>query len=99
MVFGGGVMYGLRAAFLAWRGISALGLGDVKFVALAGLYIGFTGLPPLLVLAGLMGIVFGLAWRALGHGPAFPFGPALCGALALDLFAPEWLQYPWLTGT
>lgn len=90
-VLGGAVLYGLRAAFKMLRGIDALGLGDVKFILLAGFYVGLAGLAPLLILAGLVGIAFGLIWRALGFGATFPFGPALCGALAILLVAPEWL--------
>ncbi len=93
-VFGLGLTYGLRAAFMALRGISALGLGDVKFVGLAGLYAGFTGLPSVLVLGGLIGIAFGVGWRLRGHGAAFPFGPALCAALAAILMMPEtWARF------
>jgi prepilin signal peptidase PulO-like enzyme (type II secretory pathway) len=92
MVIGFGVMYGLRAAFKALRGVDALGLGDVKFLGLAGFYVGVSGLPPLLVLGGLIGIVFGLVWRAVGKGAAFPFGPALCVALAALLAAPQWMS-------
>jgi prepilin signal peptidase PulO-like enzyme (type II secretory pathway) len=96
VLLGGGLMYGLREAFLRLRGVSALGLGDVKFVALAGLYVGLTGLAPFLVLAGCLGIVFGLVWRGLGYGAAFPFGPALCCALAVAVYVPWLADFPWI---
>jgi prepilin signal peptidase PulO-like enzyme (type II secretory pathway) len=89
VVLGGAVMYGVRAGFKALRGVDALGLGDVKFIALAGLYVGATGLAPLLVLGGLIGIAFGLAWRLSGRGTYFPFGPALCAGLGVLLAAPN----------
>lgn len=91
---GGAVMYGLRAGFKAFRGVDALGLGDVKFVALAGFYVGLAGLAPFLLSGGVIGIAFGLAWRATGRSAAFPFGPALCVALAVSLVAPGWLSWP-----
>jgi len=81
---------GLRWVFLRWRGVDALGLGDVKFLGVAGIYLGVTDLAHYLVLAGLCGIVFGLAWRRVGRGEAFPFGPALCAALAVEL----WIKAP-----
>jgi len=92
VLLGGGLLYGLRAAYKAIRGLDALGLGDIKFVGLAGLYVGATGLAPFLLLGGILGIVFGLLWRLVGRGAVFPFGPALCAALAIMLIAPEWFD-------
>lgn len=89
---GGALMYGLRAAFKALRGIDALGLGDVKFVALAGFYVGLGGIAPFLLLGGVVGIVFGLAWRWTGRSAVFPFGPALCVALAATVALPHWFD-------
>lgn len=94
-VLGGAAMYGLRALFKAIRGIEAMGLGDVKFIVLAGFYAGITGLAPLLVLGGLIGIVFGVIWRLTGRGATFPFGPALCIALAIMLVTPDtFVRFP-----
>ncbi len=92
VVLGGMVTYGLRAGFKALRGVEAMGLGDVKFIALAGFYVGVTGLAPLLVLGGVIGIVFGMLWRAGGRGATFPFGPALCCALAVLIAQPIWFS-------
>jgi len=86
-VFGVGVSLGLRWAFRRFRGKDALGLGDVKFLGVAGIYLGLQELGRFLVIAGLAGIVLGLAWRVAGRGPVFPFGPALCVALACMLLA------------
>ena len=91
-LLGSGLLYGLRAAFKAVRGVDGLGLGDVKFVGLAGFYVGATGLAPFLLLGGLFGIGFGLLWRAIGRGAVFPFGPALCVALGTMLAAPGWFE-------
>jgi leader peptidase (prepilin peptidase)/N-methyltransferase len=91
-VLGSAILYGLRWAFLSLRGRDALGLGDVKFVALAGLYVGATGLAPFLVMGGLVGIAFGLTWRFLGRGAVFPFGPALCASLGVMVAAPGWFD-------
>jgi leader peptidase (prepilin peptidase) / N-methyltransferase len=55
----------------------ALGFGDVKFFAIAGLWLGAGGLSFFMVLAGLMGIACGLAWRLRREDRRFPFGPAL----------------------
>jgi leader peptidase (prepilin peptidase)/N-methyltransferase len=89
---GSALLFGLRAGFKALRGLDALGLGDVKFMALAGLYVGVTGLAPFLLVSGLAGIGFGLVWRLAKREAAFPFGPALCIALAVMLVAPDWFD-------
>lgn len=86
---GAGVSFGLRWAFRRWRGRDGLGLGDVKFLGMAGLFVGLRDLGAYLLLSGALGLVLGLAWRLAGRGPVFPFGPALCAALLLGLFHPE----------
>lgn len=66
----------------------ALGLGDVKFCAAAGAWLGLSTLPAFFVGAGVAGLALGLAWRAAGRGEAFPFGPALIAATAVLLLFP-----------
>ena len=68
-------------AYMSWRlGREALGLGDVKFMAAAGLWLVPDLVPAFLVLAGLGGIGLHLA---LGRQRDFAFGPALAGALMI----------------
>ena len=83
--FGLAMSLGLRWAFRRWRGKDALGLGDVKFLGVAGLYLGLQGFSAFLIIAGCAGIGLGVIWRLAGHGRIFPFGPALCLALAAVL--------------
>ncbi|MCB1782998.1 MAG: prepilin peptidase [Alphaproteobacteria bacterium] len=54
-----------------------MGMGDVKFFAVAGLWLGLAQLPWFYVLSGLSGVLLALIWRKLGKGEVFPFGPAL----------------------
>ena len=63
----------------------SLGGGDVKLLAVIGLYLGF--LPTLfaLILACFIGLGQAVASGRV-HGKAFPFGPALSAAAALMLF-------------
>lgn len=49
----------------------------MKFFAVCGFWLGFTALSPLCLLAGLVGIVFGLFWKLVLKSDIFPFGPAL----------------------
>ena len=55
----------------------AMGFGDVKFFAVAGLWLGITVLPAFLFLSGVAGIVIGLFWKIIWKKEHFPFGPAL----------------------
>ena len=55
----------------------ALGFGDVKFFAVAGLWLGLTALPTFMVISGIAGVAFGIAWQTIKKDPVFPFGPAL----------------------
>lgn len=64
----------------------ALGMGDVKFFALAGLWLGLSQLAAFCLLSGLFGILFMVIFRKKqGAGP-FPFGPALIMALFVLLW-------------
>lgn len=80
----GGLALGLRYAVSRWRGREALGLGDVKLMAGAGLWLGLGFLSPFLLLSGLLGLGFVLLSRRGGDGSGeIPFGPALAGALLI----------------
>lgn len=61
----------------------ALGLGDVKFLAVCGVWLPLSAAPGFLMVAGVVGVLAGLAWRAAGRGDVFPFGPALIVAFAV----------------
>jgi len=75
----GGLSWGLRFLFLKLMGKEALGLGDVKFFAAAGVWLGLSpdSLAAFLMLSGVFGVVIALAWRKMTNEAEFPFGPAL----------------------
>ncbi|MEQ8966051.1 MAG: prepilin peptidase [Azospirillaceae bacterium] len=83
-----GLALAVRFAFARLARVDALGLGDVKLLAAAGLWLGPDGVPALLVAGGAAGVATGLAWRTAGRGRVFPFGPGL----ALAFFALACLQ-------
>ncbi|QQR69491.1 MAG: prepilin peptidase [Alphaproteobacteria bacterium] len=73
-----------------WRGVDMIGMGDIKFLAMAGLW-----LPPWTVGwymagAGVMGVLTHVVLGRLERNQAAPFGPALCTALILALLALHW---------
>jgi prepilin signal peptidase PulO-like enzyme (type II secretory pathway) len=63
----------------------ALGFGDIKFMGIAGIFLGYNEISTFLLLSGLIGTIFGLIWTKLTKSKAFPFGPALATALLLNL--------------
>lgn len=65
----------------------ALGMGDVKFFAVAGLWLGIINLPAFLILAGAGGVIMGLYWKFILKKQLFPFGPALISACFLLLLS------------
>lgn len=88
----GAVCVSLPMLMLAFIISGAFGLGDVKLMAAAGLFLGWR----LAVLAALLGILFGgiygiylLLTRKKGRKEHFAFGPALCAGIALGLFVGE----------
>lgn len=92
---GGGIAAALHYGYRWWKGHDGLGFGDVKLMAVAGLWLGATPLVPFLFFSGLTGIATALVWRALGRGRFFPFGPALAMSLFFCVTFPELPRYFW----
>lgn len=86
----------LKYGFLYLRNKDGLGLGDVKLLFGVGLWLASTlNFVPFFFFSGMLGVVCGLGWRALGKGAVFPFGPALAFALLACVVWPESMQYFW----
>jgi leader peptidase (prepilin peptidase)/N-methyltransferase len=85
----GAIFWLLRRLYFSLRKIQGLGLGDVKFLAAAGIWIGVTGLPILLLAAALVALacagIMQLAGRRLTPQTSLPFGPFLAIGLLLAL--------------
>ncbi len=88
----GAVCISAPMLLLAFIVIGSFGLGDVKLIAAAGLFLGWQ----LTLLATFIGIIIGgaygiylLATRKKGRKEHFAFGPALCMGIALSIFAGE----------
>lgn len=81
----GGLAWALAVGGRFFLKRDALGMGDVKFFAVAGLWLGVMALPAFLMLGGVMGVVFGLIWKYVVKQERFPFGPALIVAFLLLL--------------
>ena len=83
----GALFWLLRRLYFAYRNAQGLGLGDVKFLAAAGIWVGIAGLPMLLLVATLAALVCAgivhLAGRSLTAETLLPFGPFLAAGLLL----------------
>jgi leader peptidase (prepilin peptidase) / N-methyltransferase len=88
-IVSGLIFWLLRRLYFGWRKIQGLGLGDVKFLAAAGIWIGLAGLPTLLLIAALTALaaaaVMQYAGRDMNRGTSLPFGPFLTIGLLLAL--------------
>lgn len=71
------------------RGRDGLGYGDVKFFAVAGVWLGLAPLLPFLFISGLFGIATGLVWKWIGKGDKFPFAPSMALSLWMNILWPE----------
>src|ERR1700726_2681219 len=91
----GAIFWLLRRLYFAFRKIQGLGLGDVKFLAAAGIRVGVAGLPVLLLVAALTALacaaVMQLTGRQLTAQTSMSFGPFL----AIGLLISSGLQQYW----
>jgi leader peptidase (prepilin peptidase) / N-methyltransferase len=91
----GAIFLLLRRLYFAFRKLQGLGLGDVKFLAAAGIWVGVAGLPMLLLVAALTALacagVMQLAGRQLTGQTSMSFGPFLAiGLLFASAFEQHW---------
>jgi len=74
-------------AYQHWRGFAGLGFGDAKLFAIAGLWLGFAGLPGCLLVAAISGLASAAVLLRSGTGldarEPMPFGPHLALGLWL----------------
>ena len=97
LLAGAGLLYLLGFLYEALRKRQGLGEGDPALLGLVGLWVGWPGLGPVLLIASLSGILIGGLWlwfrkQPLFHSP-IPFGPFLClGGLLVHLLQ----QFGWI---
>ena len=62
-----------------------LGFGDVKFIAIAAIFLGYENLLFFYFIAGFIGVIHGLTWLYLYKNQLYPFAPSLCVSFFLCL--------------
>jgi leader peptidase (prepilin peptidase)/N-methyltransferase len=85
-------MWALSVAAEWWYGRTALGLGDVKLVAMLGAFLGAEAALGVVLVGSIFGILQALPAVLLGRAgrtSRIPFGSALAAAGILHLYAPD----------
>lgn len=79
--------WGLRAAGSRIMKREAMGLGDVKFFAAAGFWLGMNAnaAAALMMISGVLGVIIALVWKKLKGEAEVPFGPSLIIAFIATL--------------
>jgi leader peptidase (prepilin peptidase)/N-methyltransferase len=90
----GGVLGLVRHFYRVLRHIDGLGLGDVKLAAAGGVWLGWTGVGLMILLAACGAATFAIAragaGRPLGRSDVLPFGPFLALAILLVWGIGQW---------
>lgn len=81
--------WALHSGYYMIKKKHGLGMGDVKFLAVAGLWLTPEGMITFFIVSGLLGVLTGITWQLSGLGKKFPFGPALAATLMLELLYPN----------
>lgn len=100
-VVGGVVPYSTIVIYRRIRGVEGMGLGDVKFLAMIGAFLGWRGALLTLGLGASLGAIVGIGLMVAGKGRGdteLPFGTFLAVAAAVVLFAgaPMMLALGWV---
>ena len=94
-VAAGAIFWLLRRLYFLWRKSDGLGLGDVKFLAAAAIWVGIAGIPTLLLIAALAALAAAgslqLAGQQMTRQTVLPFGPFLAAGLLLTLLGRRWI--------
>ena len=85
-------LWALNAGYRLLQNRNGIGMGDAKFLAALGAWLGWGSLPNILLIASATGMVGGiiwLKWRGQQLQQAFPFGPFLVIAGIIELLCPQ----------
>ena len=99
---GGGIFWAVRTLYHWFRGVEGLGFGDVKLTAVGGLWLGWEGLPFMVLIATLSTLAWlglrAVAGRRTARHDPIPLGPGLAVALYLTALGGFPLRYELVWG-
>ncbi|MGC6512711.1 MAG: prepilin peptidase [Parvibaculales bacterium] len=103
-VFGFGLLYAINAAYKLWRGHDGLGFGDVKLMAMYGVWLGPVAILPILFFSSLAGAILGIVLILLNktplmaaetqQAPVLPYGCFLVPAAILWVLFADSIALP-----
>lgn len=89
-------LFAANFAYRTARGRDGIGLGDAKLLAGAGAWLGWSGLPFVVLFGSALGLAFvaalRLGGRSLGRQDALAFGPFLCAGAFVVWLAQAYVQ-------
>lgn len=91
-IAGGGLLFGIAAAYYYSTGKEGMGGGDVKLLAMIGAFTGWRGVLMTVLAGSVSGAVLGgalMLLRGKGGKHPIPFGPFLAAGAAVYVFAGE----------
>ena len=92
-IAGFAILFALARLYAAYRGREGLGMGDAKLFGAGGAWVGWQGLAPVALIAGVAGLGAVVLARALGHkvdaNTRLPFGVFLAAGIWI-----VWLYVP-----
>jgi leader peptidase (prepilin peptidase)/N-methyltransferase len=90
----GGGFWAVAAFYHWWRGVEGLGLGDVKLVAMLGMFLGLDAAIFAVALSSVLGLAGGIVWIALLRKDArtyeLPYGTFLSAGGLLLMLIQQW---------
>lgn len=98
-IIGAGI--GLALGFTLYYGSiwilkkEGIGFGDIKFLGVAGLWIGSVNFLPFITYGGMLGIITGIFWQIFNKNKQFPFAPSLAVSMFVCLLYPEVANWYW----
>ncbi|AWL12909.1 Type 4 prepilin-like protein leader peptide-processing enzyme [Saliniradius amylolyticus] len=87
-------LWSIYWGFKLLTGKEGMGYGDFKLLAALGAWLGWQGLPVVILLSSLVGAIVGLsqiAFKGQDHAKPIPFGPYLAAAGWLAFLYGDWL--------
>ena len=94
---GAGILWFIRWIWKKWKGVDAMGLGDVKMLAMIGAFLGWQQVIVVLFLASVAGAVIGVSLTLAGGRSMqtrLPFGTFLAiAAFVASLIGPDLLHW------